>query len=604
MSGRYQIMEKIGQGGTGIVYKAYDHNLQKYVVVKKIKDNFVDSLNNRMEVDILKRLHHPYLPQVYDFLVLGHQVFTVMDFVRGKELQWYISHGYVIDEKKIRKWGEQLLEVLDYLHSQVPPIIHGDIKPANIMVTDDQNICLIDFNISLGEGDLSLIYGISEAYAAPEQIRKMTLAKAGQVHQMIRLDQRTDIYSLGKTLYVQMEYGKNRGVEYSQALWEIMGKAMSESPEERYQSAEKMLHVLRNIEKTDRDYRRYSMYNFLIHCGYAVCMVAAVCMIIFGIRSNQKEEYAQARSLLGEYAKGEEAELITQQGLLLLNTAEFSRVEKRDPQEAAIIFHTVGDGYYLQQDYGEAVTYYELALEKIEDSDEQGTADESSRQQYYTDLGIAFARDGKADEALDVMYHAEEEGVPEDYCSLIRSETAVSQGETEEGIHILSEICGNTGDENVKVQAYILMSDIYEGEEEPARAVECMKLAGEVKESDIIWRRLGNLYYKAGNMKEAANCFETLIKQYDPSYADCINYAVCCEAGGNFGAGQNILREMTERYPNRYEAYMHLAFSNYKLGRNATAKEYYIRARELFGNGEDAMMDELEHTYGQEGEEK
>ena len=183
VAGRYQIIEKIGQGGTGLIYKAYDHNLKKYVVVKKIKDDFIDSLNNRTEVDILKRLHHPYLPQVYDFVQVDRQIFTVMDFVSGKELKWYQDQGYVLDEKTIRKWLVQLLDVLEYLHNQTPKIIHGDIKPANIMVTDEGNICLIDFNISLGDGDLSVITGISEAYAAPEQIQKANLAKCGQVHQ-------------------------------------------------------------------------------------------------------------------------------------------------------------------------------------------------------------------------------------------------------------------------------------------------------------------------------------------------------------------------------------------------------------------------------------
>lgn len=182
---RYQLMEKIGQGGTGIIYKAYDLNLQKYVVVKKIKDNFVDSLNNRAEVDILKKLNHQYLPQVYDFIVVERQVFTVMDFIDGCELKHYQDFGYTIDERTLKRWLEQLLEVLDYLHSQNPKIIHSDIKPANIMITRENNVCLIDFNISLGDGDTSSIYGISEHFAAPEQKEKARLATMGCSHQHI-----------------------------------------------------------------------------------------------------------------------------------------------------------------------------------------------------------------------------------------------------------------------------------------------------------------------------------------------------------------------------------------------------------------------------------
>lgn len=605
MSGRYQIMEKIGQGGTGIVYKAYDYNLRKYVVVKKIKDYFVGTLNNRLEVDILKRLHHPYLPQVYDFLVIGQQVFTVMDFVKGRELTWYASQGYVIGDKQIRKWAEQLAEVLSYLHRQVPAIIHGDIKPSNIMVTDQQDICLIDFNISLGDGDLSLIYGISESYAAPEQIQKMRLAEAGQVHQMIHLDGRTDIYSAAKSLYVQMQYGKLRGVEYPAALWEIMEKAMSARPEERYQSADKMLYALQNIEKADKDYRKYSMCSFLVHCGYALCMVAAICMIVLGLRMNEREEYVQAQNLLAEYARGEEADLMVEQGLAVLNMEGFARVEEGDPLEAALIFHTVGDGYYLQQDYGEAADYYELAIDRLEEADRSGEErpDQETFDQYYMDFGVSLAREGKTQEAYDMAEQAETAGVSEDCRSLIRGEAVISQGELEEGLMILTELCETSEDEKVRVQVYLLMSDIYEQEGERTKAVRCMELAQETEKSDAILRRLGSLYYQTGNLEKAVACFETLIQQYEPTYADCINYAVCCESDGDFGSGQEILRKMCERYPDRYEAYMHLAYSSYRLGRDSTARAYYQQAQEVYDGTGDAMMEELEHRYAGEKEE-
>lgn len=156
LQGRYQILQEIGAGGIGVIFLAEDLNLRKRVVVKKIKENFVDNLATRSEVDILKNLRHTYLPQVYDFFQDGNEVYTVMDYIEGYDLQVYLMQQIEIPETEILKWLWQLLEVLKYLHSQNPPIYHCDIKPANIMITTGGDVCLIDFNISLGDDEKTL----------------------------------------------------------------------------------------------------------------------------------------------------------------------------------------------------------------------------------------------------------------------------------------------------------------------------------------------------------------------------------------------------------------------------------------------------------------
>ena len=87
----YEICQEIGEGGTGKVYLAWHRRLKKKVVLKKIKDNFVGRINVRGEADLLKQLHHEYLPQVYDFIQVGSQVFTVIDYVEGYPLSYYIE---------------------------------------------------------------------------------------------------------------------------------------------------------------------------------------------------------------------------------------------------------------------------------------------------------------------------------------------------------------------------------------------------------------------------------------------------------------------------------------------------------------------------------
>lgn len=177
LTATYDIYQKIGEGGGGEVYIAVHKRLQKTVVLKKIKSS-VSIKDCRTEVDILKNLRHSYLPQVIDFIeIYGADgrtiegIYTVMDYIPGKSLQNMMEEGHQFTEQEVLKYAKQLCEALNYLHSQNPPIIHGDIKPDNIMITPEGNVCLIDFNISgMLEGQGIELLGLSYGYASPEQI--------------------------------------------------------------------------------------------------------------------------------------------------------------------------------------------------------------------------------------------------------------------------------------------------------------------------------------------------------------------------------------------------------------------------------------------------
>ena len=169
----YEILEELGSGGGGTIFKAYHKRLQKYVVIKKMHDEVKDLLDKRMETDILKNLRHSYLPQVLDFLEIENSVYTVMDFIPGKSFYQLLQEKRKFTQKEIVKWARQLAEALTYLHEQTTPIIHGDIKPANIMLTPKEDICLIDFNISsFFEGNGVVAVGYSDGYSPIEQYPK------------------------------------------------------------------------------------------------------------------------------------------------------------------------------------------------------------------------------------------------------------------------------------------------------------------------------------------------------------------------------------------------------------------------------------------------
>ncbi len=176
LNGMYRLVEEIGSGGGGIVYKAYHENLRKYVVVKQIKDVAKGVLSSRGEADILKNLRNTYLPQVYDFLEIDGEIYTVIDYVDGESFDKALRRNGRFRQKDVLKWANQLAEALAYLHRQKPAVIHSDIKPANIMLTPGGDICLIDFNVSLAfDQSKRLSAGISKGYSPPEQYYRTDL---------------------------------------------------------------------------------------------------------------------------------------------------------------------------------------------------------------------------------------------------------------------------------------------------------------------------------------------------------------------------------------------------------------------------------------------
>lgn len=124
---------------------------------------------------MLKGLSHIYIPQVYDFVQENGVVYTVMDFIDGESLDHVLKRGQALSQPQVIRWACQLLEALVYLHGRPPHgILHGDIKPANIMLRPNGDICLIDYNIALALGeDGAVRAGFSRGYASPETASNM-----------------------------------------------------------------------------------------------------------------------------------------------------------------------------------------------------------------------------------------------------------------------------------------------------------------------------------------------------------------------------------------------------------------------------------------------
>jgi serine/threonine protein kinase len=261
LSNRYRLIKVLGRGGTSIVYLAMDLRLKKYWAVKKIfSENLAEYKQQlREEVCILKRLNHPMLPKVID-LIEEEQLYIVMDYINGKNLSTLIQIKGRFSTKLIIEWGIQLAQVLKYLHQLEPPIIYQDMKPANIIITAEGEIKLIDFGISRAGTDKqkkSLAFG-TRGFAAPEQYGNQEGYRYNQV------DVRADIYGLGRTLESiwrvteDFSYKKRRNFPrlnihpVERKLWKVIRKCIKENPEKRYSSCSKLLLALESISQRKR----------------------------------------------------------------------------------------------------------------------------------------------------------------------------------------------------------------------------------------------------------------------------------------------------------------------------------------------------------------
>jgi serine/threonine-protein kinase len=210
---RYEILELVGQGGMGAVYKASDRRLEgRICAIKEVLPTLSTSAMSeleleqmseqfRIEASILSRLDHPNLPKVSDYFSTNDREYLVMDFVEGRNLQEILRErqqsGECLKEQQVLAWAGQLLDALEYLHEQDPPVLHRDVKPSNIKVTPRGTVKLVDFGlVKVMQPDdtrtVTVVQGRGTvAYTPLEQYG----GDAGYT------DVRSDIYSLGATLY-------------------------------------------------------------------------------------------------------------------------------------------------------------------------------------------------------------------------------------------------------------------------------------------------------------------------------------------------------------------------------------------------------------------
>lgn len=441
IDGKYKILNEIGRGGMSTVYLAINEKANKPWAVKEVRKN---GISNRelvkqslmVEINLLKKLKHKGLPSIVDIIDQQDNYLIVMDYIEGITLENILQEEGVQSQEKVVDWAIQLCDVLQYLHTRKPAIIYRDMKPSNIMLRSDGSVVLIDFGTAREFKERHVedttCLG-TQGYAAPEQFGGM-----GQT------DERTDIYSLGATMY-RLVTGHNPSEppyemypithwnpRLSTGLEGIIAKCTSKDPKSRYQSVQEVRYALEHYRDLDLDsIRRYRRnLRILLAAGGLTVMLFGASGVSYAAADHmQKDEYAynleagrrspDKQDSIAFYQKaiqtdcaGEEAydqllTLFTQDGVLdeqeekvLLQLSisvdkYLERYKMQNPDGYAGLCYRIGSSYWYYYEHEEkrqagAVAWFESAKAGFVGNPEK--EQEWKRASTYVEIGNFYQR--------------------------------------------------------------------------------------------------------------------------------------------------------------------------------------------------------------------
>ena len=639
ISTRYKPIGKIGEGSGGTIYKFRDLNLDMDVVFKEIKHSNVAKDYLYKEANILKNVSSPYLPKVFNSVQIEDMFFTVMEFIPGYSFSNLLDMKTEFSQKEILKWSLQLCEAIEILHNQQPPVLHCDIKPANIMLRENGNICLIDFNISMSLSDKKYI-GYSDGYSSPELIESITTSNIRIV------DERSDIYSLGATLYhiitgeklkndFNMELVRKYGsVEFAI----ILQKACENNPKDRYQSIKDMHNAFQHIHENNSAYisllYKQKRLKIFYLTGFVVSII--LCLASIGvIRQDKLNQYFKLVDKQIEYRiEGkfdeeinifkEASEMIPsnlqsyyqnayslyEQGnyedcILFIKNQILGNEKIKDGQEnEENVYYLMADSYYQLKEYENSINIY-TELMKMKNLDAL----------FYRDYAITLAYNGQIKVANEKLDEAIARGLTEDSIYYAKSEMENALGNLDLAIENMNKALALSNDINLKQHAYIALSNYYRSKSDLENVKMILEKAHnnlpiekqiQILESlaqvniDLANRTSNNTFRYA-----AIDYLNIVIEQGWDSYQTYDNLVLLYEKSENYTQSLNVLKKMKSIYGEDYNYFKRLAFIEVELqnlndleDRNYEVfKEYYRKANSLYKGQDDQEMSVLKTVY-------
>ena len=281
---KYAVIESLGNGGMGKVYKVWDIRLEKYWACKEISmgkirgenGNIVNQTKSLLaELEFLKTAKHIWFPRIVDFFSEGEKIYLIMDCIEGITLEERLKEGKIQVQEAIG-YTKEIIRALMCLHHANPPMLYLDLKPSNIIL-DGEEVRLVDFgSVVAGYEEVKAPHAGSLLYAPPEQV-EMDPAKRC-------VDKRSDIYGIGMVLY-RMLTGAEPGTEEQRRIqWEkesvipyglqyITEKCLKKERKERYATLEELLIALEKFET--RKKKKYSAETLWIIIEFVLCFLTA-----------------------------------------------------------------------------------------------------------------------------------------------------------------------------------------------------------------------------------------------------------------------------------------------------------------------------------------
>ena len=639
ISTRYKPIGKIGEGSGGTIYKFRDLNLDMDVVFKEIKHSNVAKDYLYKEANILKNVSSPYLPKVFNSVQIEDMFFTVMEFIPGYSFSNLLDMKTEFSQKEILKWSLQLCEAIEILHNQQPPVLHCDIKPANIMLRENGNICLIDFNISMSLSDKKYI-GYSDGYSSPELIESITTSNIRIV------DERTDIYSLGATLY-HIITGEKLKNDFNMELVRkcssvefaiILQKACENNPKDRYQSIKEMHNAFQHIHENNSAYisllYKQKRLKIFYLTGFVVSII--LCLASIGvIRQDKLNQYFKLVDKQIEYRiEGkfdeeinifkEASEMIPsnlqsyyqnayslyEQGnyedcILFIKNQILGNEKIKDGQEnEENVYYLMADSYYQLKEYENSINIY-TELMKMKNLDAL----------FYRDYAITLAYNGQIKVANEKLDEAIARGLTEDSIYYAKSEMENALGNLDLAIENMNKALALSNDINLKQHAYIALSNYYRSKSDLENVKMILEKAHnnlpiekqiQILESlaqvniDLANRTSNNTFRYA-----AIDYINIVIEQGWDSYQTYDNLVLLYEKSENYTQSLNVLKKMKSIYGEDYNYFKRLAFIEVELqnlndleDRNYEVfKEYYRKANSLYKGQDDQEMSVLKTVY-------
>ena len=624
-NGKYKTLNLIGSGGMSKVYLAESTSLGTKWAIKAVDKKLHTEFDLLAEPNILKKLNHPSLPRIIDIEEDENNLYIIEDYIDGVSLDRQLKEKKNFDENTVINWAKQLCDVLIYLHNQKPnPIIYRDMKPANIIVDNDNNVKLIDFGIAREfkiDNDSDTTYMGTRGYAAPEQYGSS------------QSDKRTDIYSLGVTIYHLLtgispleppyELRKLRLIDsnFSEGIEYIVNKCIQNDPINRYQSVEELLYDLNNIHTFNSYYIKQKKIEKTKNIIKATVLVTSISSILLGTKVMGDEKNEKYENLISnghnslnlynfneadkyfEEAKNvykNRADSYLGQAKILLDKNEYEECMKyldeisntiKDINGSKEYFYLKGTAHYDNDEYENAALNFEKAVEL-----------DATNVDYARDLAVSKVKLGEIEYGKNIIETVMNRKNCEDSVYYINGEIALKQGNLYEAIQSFENVIDITKDDVIKKKAYIALSDIYKENRDIidgaiSNQIQILKNAmmDLNNPNDIFMiEALAEAYYANKNNSNSAEQFNRLLELgYERPYI-YRNLAIIYQENGNLSDAENILLRMKEKYPDDYTAYLQLAWvylekegKKYEFSRNYDkVLEYHNLAIKFAPQGE------------------